>query len=249
MDIVRCRICNVILDDPFSGLLGEQKPCPTCGSVAPLFPPWVPMMRFEDRAAWGTNVSLPTSVLSSVGATEPVAFQDDTPHILLQTVVVRGPKTTEGTLIQAVAVPWFDIIALLEKDPAIAYRISPEKWEEIIAGSYRRAGFDEVILTPRSGDGGRDVIATIRAVGSVRVIDQMKAYKPGHLVTADDVRALYGVVVLDKAAKGFLTTTSDFAPRLTMDPLLADVIPSRIELINGKTLLTNLKKLARGAGA
>src|SRR5271165_1902646 len=131
----------------------------------------------------------------------------------------------------------FDIIERLKNNPGIAFEIPPYKWEEIVAGSYRKAGFDEVILTPRSGDGGRDVIAIMHAIGSVRVIDQVKAYKPGHLVTADDVRALYGVLVLDGAAKGFLTTTSDFAPLLTKDLLLGSIIPSRIELINGKALL------------
>jgi len=47
-------------------------------------------------------------------------------------------------------------------------------WEEIIAGAYKKAGFDEVTLTPRSGDLGRDVIAIKKGLGSVRVIDQVK---------------------------------------------------------------------------
>jgi restriction system protein len=65
-----------------------------------------------------------------------------------------------------------------------------------------------------TSDHGRDVIAVKRGLGFVRVIDQVKAYKPTHLVTADDVRALIGVLHGDGASKGFLTTTSDFAPRL-----------------------------------
>ena len=165
--------------------------------------------------------------------------------LLLQTVIVSGDKTTEGRLVQAVTVPWFDIIEVLRNDPGVAFQIPAYKWEEIIAGSYARAGFDEVILTPRSGDGGRDVIATIRGIGNVRVIDQIKAYKPSLLVTADDARALYGVLMLDGAAKGFLTTTSDFAPRLTRDSLLGPIIPSRIELINGKMLLARLEELGQ----
>ena len=61
-----------------------------------------------------------------------------------------------------------------------------------MAGAYSKAGFDEVTLTPHSGDFGRDVIAIKRGIGSIRVIDQVKAYKKGHLVTANDVRALHG---------------------------------------------------------
>lgn len=167
-----------------------------------------------------------------------------TTNLLLQTVVVAGEKTSEGQLIQAVAFPWFDIIELLKKDPAIAYEIPPRKWEEIIAGAYNKAGFDEVILTSRSGDFGRDVIAVKHALDSIRVIDQVKAYAPDHLVTADDVRALMGVLQGDRASKGFLTTTSDFAPKLRDDPLIVPFIPSRLELVNGSALFKRLQDLA-----
>jgi restriction system protein len=164
--------------------------------------------------------------------------------LLLQTVIVPGAQTNEGTLIEAVAVPWFDIIAFLKTDPRIAFQISWEKWEEIIAGAYKKAGFDEVTLTPRSGDYGRDVIAIKKGIGSVRVIDQVKAYTPPRLVTANDVRALVGVLEMDGAARGFLSTTSDFAPKITSDVLLKKVIPSRIQLIPGTELFARLEELA-----
>jgi hypothetical protein len=48
------------------------------------------------------------------------------------------------------------------------------------------------------------------------------------------------------ASKGFLTTTSDFAPRLRSAPLIAPWIPSRIELINGTALFSRLAELAAG---
>jgi restriction system protein len=92
------------------------------------------------------------------------------------------------------------------------------------------------------------VIAVKKGIGRVRVIDQVKAYKPGHLVTANDVRALAGVLQADGASKGFLTTTSDFAPRLPQDPLIARFIPSQLELINGEKLLSRLMELRRPAG-
>ena len=53
----------------------------------------------------------------------------------------------------------------------IVFKIDPRKWEEIIAASYEKHGFDEVILTQRSGDFGRDVVAVKRGFWSVRVID------------------------------------------------------------------------------
>jgi restriction system protein len=166
-------------------------------------------------------------------------------QLLLQAVVVPGERTDEGKIIEAVAIPWFDIINWLAKDPNVAYEISPEKWEEIVAGAYRKAGFEEVTLTPRSGDHGRDVIAIKKGLGLVRVIDQVKAFRPPNLVTANDVRALMGVLQTDGASKGFLTTTSDFAPKIRTDPLITPFMPARLELINGVTLIERLRELAQ----
>ena len=178
-------------------------------------------------------------------ATYTARFEPNTVALLLQTVVVPGDTTSEGQIIEAVALPWFDIIELLIRDPSMMYRIKPRKWEEIIAGVYWRAGFDEVTLTPSSGDHGRDVIAVKRGVGSVRVIDQVKAHKPGHVVKGNAVRALLGVLEGDRASNGFLTTTSDFAPQLRDDPLIKPFIPAKLELVNGEMLLARLKELAK----
>ena len=83
-----------------------------------------------------------------------------------------------------------------------------------------------VILTPRSGDHGRDVIATKRGVGCVKILGSVKAYQPGRLVTHDDVRALLGVLSGEMdASKTMLTTTSDFAPRIQEDPFIGRSCP------------------------
>ena len=75
------------------------------------------------------------------------------------------------------------------------------------------------------------------------VARNVSLHRPGHLVTADDVRALMGVLQGDGASKGFLTTTSDFAPKIKEDPLIVPFIPSRLELINGEILLKRLIEL------
>lgn len=165
-------------------------------------------------------------------------------NLQIKTIVKFGNKTEEGKLIQSVTVPWLDIIEVLKNDPSAAFQISPNKWEEIIAGAYKKAGFEEVTLTPRSGDRGRDIIAIKKGLGFIRIIDQVKAYKPPHLVTANDVRALCGVLNWDGASKAFLTTTSDFAPMVANDPSIAHYMPSRLELINGKALFERLQKIA-----
>jgi restriction system protein len=193
--------------------------------------------RSRQVAAWQAAASM---------AWTPLPLRDaERAQLLVQAVIVPGARTSEGKLIEAVTIPWFEIVALLKENPNVAFQISPEKWEEIVAGAYNRAGFDEVTLTPRSGDHGRDVIAIKKGIGSVRVIDQVKAFHPSHLVTADDVRALMGVLHGDGASKGFVTTTSDFAPRIMTDPLIAPFMPSRLELVNGKALMARLEELAR----
>jgi restriction system protein len=168
------------------------------------------------------------------------------PEFTIKALLHFGGATSEGTLVRAIALPWFEIVNLLQRDPAAVYQIDPRKWEEIIAGAYERAGFDEVILTPRSADKGRDVVASKNGVGSIRIFDQVKAYKPGHVVTADEVRAMLGVITgAQNVSKGIITTTSSFAPRLQMDAYIARNIPFRLELKPRDVLIPWLEELAK----
>ena len=175
-----------------------------------------------------------------------VAARKKTPSITVKALLTFGDQTKEGQLVEAVALPWFEIMRLIEKDPNTIYEIEWWKWEEIIAGAYKQAGFDEVILTPRSGDKGRDVTATKSGVGSIRFFDQMKAYKPGHLVTAEEVRAMIGVITgAGNVSKGVITTTSEFASRVQDDEYIKPFIPYRLELKPRDKLLHWLELLSR----
>jgi restriction endonuclease Mrr len=166
--------------------------------------------------------------------------------ILVQVVVEPYGKTKDGQLVRAVEIPWRAIVDLLKNDWKEAFKISPRTWEELIAAAFDKDGYDEVTLTPRSGDHGRDVIAVRKGVGCIRIIDSVKAYKPGHLVKHDDVRALAGVLSTDhKSSKGILTTTSDFAPGIIKDPYIKPLIPYRLELMNGTKLREWLASLAK----
>lgn len=169
------------------------------------------------------------------------------PGVMLKAVLTLGGSSTEGQLVRAVALPWFRIVRLIERDRDAIYRIDPRTWEEIIAGAYTEAGFDEVVLTPRSGDKGRDVIATKHGVGSVRFFDQVKAYRPGHVVTAEEVRAMLGVITgAQNVSKGIITTTSSFAPRIGQDQFIRPYLPFRLELKARDELLSWLESLVDG---
>ena len=164
----------------------------------------------------------------------------------LSGLIVPRRKTADGILIQAISIAWNGVVRELQGDWSRAFQIPAYKWEELLAASYSEAGFEEVILTPRSGDYGRDVVATKRGVGSIKIIGSMKAYAPGHLVKHDDVRALLGVLSGERdASKAILSTTSDFAPRIKSDPFIKPFLPTRLELMNGNQLRKWLLKLAK----
>lgn len=177
--------------------------------------------------------------LASPDATAPLS-------LVVGTVITPYGTTDDGRLVYAASViPWKAIIEAIERDPMCIKEIDSYKWEELIAAAFDKAGYDQVVLTPRRGDRGRDVIVTNFGVGSLRILGSVKAFKPGHLVTLDDVRALMGVVGSDRSAsKGMLLTTSDFAPGVRTDPFIAPQLPYRIELMNGVQMLSWFRKLS-----
>ncbi len=180
--------------------------------------------------------------LLSSGATQRLRSEG----ILLSTVLRRLGSSPDGELIQLVEPAWRAIVTALEANPQGRFEIPDRKLEELIAAQYDAAGFDEVILTPRSGDRGRDVIATRSGFGSIRIIEQVKAFGPGRVVTADDVRSLLGVLHSDQnASKGLVTTTARFAPGIASDPLIKTHMPYRLELVDGDQLIKRLSALKK----
>jgi restriction system protein len=142
-------------------------------------------------------------------------FSNDALRIVIQSLIIPGDKTKEGTLVKGVSALWFEMMRLIRNDPDIIYHIDCWKWEEILAGAYKQDGWEIVTLTPKRGDKGIDVIAERTGLGQLRflLLDQMKAYSPGHLVGPDEIREMKGVLLENpKASKGLITTTADFTP-------------------------------------
>lgn len=189
----------------------------------------------------GMGIGLGLGVQASRPPAQPINANGG-PELLLQAeIVVRGDKASEGVLVRAVALPWLEIVDHLARDPSFLFEFArnPRKFEEFIAACYDKAGFDEVILTPQSGDGGRDVIVVKKGFGSIRFLEQIKAYSPGHLVNHNDVRAMMGTLNGDgNASKGLITTTSQFQPGiLKSDGEFAKYMPHRLELKDGSATL------------
>ena len=167
------------------------------------------------------------------------------PPFLLQALVTLGPHTSEGDIVVGVTIPWFEIIRQLRLDPLFLYQVPWRRLEELIAGAYEREGWKNVALTPRSADGGKDVIAESPHGLTIRILDQVKAYGPDQRVTANDVRALLGVLSVESnVSKGLVTTTADFAPGIASDPNLMRFVPNRLELRDGGKLRQWLLQVA-----
>lgn len=182
----------------------------------------------------------------AIGEGPRIMVQSPLATLVLQGLIVPENRVAEGVLIKSTSAVWDEIARLLSQDPALFMQLSPTQMEELVAGAYERAGY-QVILTPRSGDHGRDVIATSSGVGSIKILGSVKRYAPDHLVTAEACRSLMGVVAADqKASKGILTTTSDFAPMVRSDPSIAPFLPTRLALMNGQELQKWLAELSAG---
>jgi restriction system protein len=164
---------------------------------------------------------------------------NDMPELVLRsTILLLGDRTNDGQIVTAVQLPWLEIVKKINNDPGFLAYFSKHSraFEEFLAGIYKTAGF-EVTLTPHSNDGGRDVIATVSGFCCVKILGQAKAYRPGHLVTHNDVNAMLGVLSRDHdASKAMIVTTSDFQPGVYKDPKIQQFVPSRLELINGSAL-------------
>jgi restriction system protein len=146
---------------------------------------------------------------------------------------VDGSKADDGLIIASVTIAWDALCREIEQDPDFLHRVTPRQLEELVAARYHESGW-KVTLTPRSGDGGRDVIAVHEGL-KVRVFDEVKRFDPGSRIDAKTVRALFGVLAHSgNVSKGIITTTANFAPGVERE--FADEIPYRLELRNGSQL-------------
>lgn len=162
--------------------------------------------------------------------------------VIAGSLIFREGRAPDGDVICAVAPACRYFLQQLSRDPNAFQQLQPRQFEELIAGAYEEEGW-HVVLTPRSGDRGRDVIAERDDFGSIRIIDQVKLYTPGRVVDADDVRSIFGVLALDlKASKALITTSSSFAPGVYKE--FEPVMPSRLDVRNGEQVRAWLARVS-----
>lgn len=132
-----------------------------------------------------------------------------------------------------------ELMKFLAANPHKVYELAPRRFEELIADIFKDLGY-EVLLTPRSRDGGFDVRAIQKnSVGTLLYLVECKKYAPTQTVGVDIVRGLYGVTVAEGANCGVVATTSHF----TKDAKeFADKIKFQMSLRDYNDLLVWLKQ-------
>jgi restriction system protein len=164
--------------------------------------------------------------------------------ITLNGLIIPERQTSEGLLIKSYAAVWVEIAQRLGEDWSLAFQLTDRQWEEMLAGAISKEGY-EVTLTPRSGDHGRDVIAVKHGWGCLRILGSMKAYAPDRLVDRAHMHEMLGVLSAEaNVSKGIIATTSGFAPRIMEAPGVKQLIPYRLELMDGASLRRWLSDLS-----
>jgi len=121
-------------------------------------------------------------------------------------------KEEKSAIISVDSLP-FRLIARIMKSPNEVKNLTPRQFEEFVAGTLDQLGFSDVILTPRSRDGGKDVIASHQINGiPLSFYFECKKYADDNKIQLETLRTLLGTVAHDarKVNMGVLVTTSAF---------------------------------------
>ena len=192
----------------------------------------VGLLENSERAVWA---------LSSDGRkTQEVDARAVVREVQRQHREKRSSKATvedSGSAVDPEVLDWKDELVgiLLEMDP-IAF-------ERLCQRLLREAGFIDVEVTRRSGDGGIDGFGTLRVGGliSFNVLFQSKRYSSN--IGPDVVRDFRGAMI-GRADKGLIITTGGFTRDARREATRDGAPP--IDLIDGDLLADKLKELKLG---
>ena len=121
--------------------------------------------------------------------------------------------------------------------------LSPGGFERVSQRLLRESGFERVIVTGKSGDGGIDGhgILQVNPFVSFTVLFQCKRYAGA--VSASQVRDFRGAM-MGRADKGIVITTGTFTTEATKEARRDGAPP--IELVDGETLVQMFERLEFG---
>jgi restriction endonuclease Mrr len=154
------------------------------------------------QKAWGLNLNRLAQI--SNPSPEDVEEFDASKHDL--------GEEEKSALISVDNLP-LKLIAKIMRSPSEVKNLTPRQFEEFVAETLAQLGFTDVILTPRSGDGGKDVIASHQINGiPLSFYFECKKYADDNRIQLETLRALLGTMAHDsrQVNKGVLVTTSTF---------------------------------------
>lgn len=131
--------------------------------------------------------------------------EPDEKHIIL-------PREAAERIARVEFLP-FRLMQAIRDAPERMRYLTDREFEEFTAELLNGIGFENIHLTPRSGDGGRDVVAAKWVHGIPLIIAfECKRYAEKNKIGPDKLRALLGSVAHHntKANMGVLVTTSSF---------------------------------------
>jgi restriction system protein len=126
---------------------------------------------------------------------------------------------------------------------SVLLKLPPGGFERLAQRLLREAGFTQVLVTGKSGDGGIDGVGTLQVnpLVSFKVLFQCKRYSSA--VSPSQVRDFRGAMA-GRADKGIIITTGSFTAEARREASRDGVPP--IELIDGEKLVDMLEKLELG---
>lgn len=121
--------------------------------------------------------------------------------------------------------------------------VSPDGFERLCQRLLRESGFQEVVVTGRSGDGGIDGVGVLQLNPFVtfNVLFQCKRYQGA--VTPSQIRDFRGAM-MGRADKGIIITTGTFTLEAKKEARRDGALP--IELVDGETLVQMFERLELG---
>ena len=121
--------------------------------------------------------------------------------------------------------------------------VPADSFEKICQRLFRESGFQQVVVTGRSGDGGIDGhgVLQINAFASFKVLFQSKRYQGN--VSASQVRDFRGAMA-GRADQGIILTTGGFTMDAKSEARRDGVAP--IELVDGEGLVDIIEQLRLG---
>lgn len=115
------------------------------------------------------------------------------------------------------------------------HEMDPFQFEYLVAELLRKIGYENVIVTKRSGDKGIDLTAnlTVSGLTNVKTVIQVKRYKKGNNISGKYITQLRGSAEVDQ--RGLIITTSDFTKDALEESKAQNKMP--VALVNGQKMI------------